>query len=420
MSAPDPSPSPDAAGADAPLIAAVTGTNGKTSVATAMRQLMQGIGWSVAAYDSLGVTEVDGTRRPARTRKSAQYLPELIAEQSAAGAEALCLEAFVGILADGLFAHVPVDVAVCTGLERDHLDVHGSVESYWAAKLSLFERHLRPEGTAVVAAGCAQGDLVRAAAARRGARLLEVGPQGDLRLEHVREESGRLEGVVRWSPGADAPAGAREQPGSGPGRPPEVSAEVSLPTVHDVAVTNLLLAAAAVIAGGGEVRAVLSALERVEPAPGRLQVVVEREGVRAMVDTAHNPGALRAALSAVRSRTPGRIVLVVGAGGERDRAKRPEMGAIAAELADLVVLTDDNPRREPPERIRADVRRGCPDCVEVPDRGDAIRAALEMAREGDTVLVAGKGDEDVQLRASGRIPHDDRAVIRRWWERRGS
>lgn len=374
-----------------PLVAAVTGTNGKTSVGTAMLQLMRAIGWRAAGYDSTGITDVDGVLHVARPRRSPEYLPDMIEYQARAGATAMTLEAFVGMLADGLFARVDVDTAVCTGLERDHLDVHGSVEAYWGAKLSLFEQHLRPDGVAVLAADCAQGDLVQDAVARRGARAVVVGEGGDLRFEGAQEQDGRLSG--RLVVGAESFA-------------------VTLPTVHSVATTNLLLAAAAVIAAGGSPRAVAGALAKTTPPPGRLEVVAERDGITAMVDTAHNPAALRTALHAVRSRFSGRVLLVFGAGGERDRAKRPEMGEIAAQLADLVILTDDNPRREPPQRIREDVRAGCPDCLEIPCRKDAILAALEMARPCDVVLVAGKGDEQVQLVGNDRLPHDDRVVIR--------
>lgn len=374
-----------------PLVSAVTGTNGKTTVATATRQLMGAAGWVPAAYDSTGIVDVDGVRHTARVRRSADYLPQLIEYQARAGATAISLEAFVGILADGLFEHVEVDVAVCTGLERDHLDVHGSVEAYWAAKLRLFEEYLRPDGVAVVAVDSAQGARVREAVARRGARLVTVGAGGDVALEGATEREGRLTGSLRI--GAERRA-------------------VSLPTVHAVAATNLLLAAAAVSAAGAEVETVAAALGGVTPPPGRLEVVARTGGVTAMVDTAHNPGALRTALQAVRARTRGRVLLVFGAGGERERTKRPEMGAIAAAGADLVVLTDDNPRREPADRIRTEVRQGCPDCLEIPRRGDAILAALEMARPGDTVLVAGKGDETVQLVGSERVPHDDREILR--------
>src|SRR5699024_395338 len=145
----------------------------------------------------------------------------------------------------------------------------------------------------------------------------------------------------------------------------------------------------------------------VVPPAGRLEAVGHRGGVSAMVDTAHNPAALRTALTAVRARTAGRVLLVVGAGGERDRAKRAPMGEIAAERADLVTPAAANPRLERPGRIRAEVREGCPDCVEIPRRDDAIRAAWEMAREGDVVLVAGKGDETVQLVGRQSVPHDD-------------
>ncbi len=161
-----------------PLTTAVTGTNGKTSVATATLQLLRAAGLRAAGCDSTGIDDVHGAVRPAQFRRSAQFLPDLNAEQVALGAEAISLEAFVGILKDGLFEHVEVDVAVCTGLERDHLDVHGSVEAYWGAKLRLFEEHLRPDGVAVLATDCAQGDLVRDAArgapgdgrSRRGSR----------------------------------------------------------------------------------------------------------------------------------------------------------------------------------------------------------------------------------------------------------
>jgi UDP-N-acetylmuramoyl-L-alanyl-D-glutamate--2,6-diaminopimelate ligase len=375
-----------------PIITAVTGTNGKTTVATATRQLMTLIGWRAAGYDSTGVTEVDGTLRESRVRRSPDYLPELIDAQARAGADAVSLEAFVGILADGLFDRVSVDVAVSTGLERDHIDVHRSVEGYWNTKLRLFREYLAPGGIAVVATESAQGDLVREAAASRGIRLVTVGEGGELSATGLDERAGRLEGTL-------VVEGQTHR--------------VSLPTVHSVAVTNLLLAAAAVVAAGGDPAAVADALSRVEPPPGRLQLIGEKDGVTAMVDTAHNPGALRMALTAVRARTAGRIILVFGAGGERDRGKRAPMGAIAAELAEVAILTDDNPRREPPERIRAEVRAGIPDCIEIPSRVDAIHAALHMARPGDLVLVAGKGDEDTQIVGTTKVPHDDREILRR-------
>ncbi|MEO2098573.1 MAG: Mur ligase family protein [Brachybacterium sp.] len=255
-----------------PLTTAVTGTNGKTTVATATLQLLRAAGLRAAGCDSTGIDDVHGAVRPAQFRRSAQFLPDLIAEQVALGAEAISLEAFVGVLKDGLFEHVEVDVAVCTGLERDHLDVHGSLEAYWGAKLRLFEEHLRPDGVAVLATVCAQGDLVRDAVARRGARLVTVGPGGDVALEEAEEVAAadgtvRLQGVLR--------AGSQRLP-------------VVLPTVHAVAVTNLLLAASAVIALGAGPEPVAEALAGVTPPPGRLEVIGRRSGVTAMVDTAHS------------------------------------------------------------------------------------------------------------------------------------
>nr|BFF12273.1 hypothetical protein GCM10025699_35760 [Microbacterium flavescens] len=281
-----------------PLISAVTGTNGKTSVATATLQLMKLVGWRAAGYDSTGITDVDGVVHEAKTRRSADYLPDLIDSQARAGADAISLEAFVGILADGLFERVEVDTAVSTGLERDHIDVHGSVDAYWNAKLRLFEEYLRADGVAILATDSAQGDLVRAAVSRRGARLVTVGEGGEVRLVGAEEVDGGLRG--RLIIGA-------------------ASHLVALPTVHPIAVTNLMLAAAAVIGAGGDPAAVAEALSKVTPPPGRLQVIGERDGVTAIVDTAHNPGALRTALQSVRARTHGRLLLVFGAGGERDR-----------------------------------------------------------------------------------------------------
>lgn len=375
-----------------PTICAVTGTNGKTTVATATFQLMKLIGWKAASYDSTGITGVDGVLHEAKTRRSPDYLPDLIEYQRRRGATAVSIEAFVGILADGLFERVEVDTAVSTGFERDHLDVHKSIEAYWGAKLRLFEEYLRPDGVAVLAAGSAQGDLVRAAVHRRGARLVTVGDGGEVEFSDVHEVDGKLRGRL------------------------DVDGEtynVLLPTVHSIAATNLLLAATAVIGAGGQPGAVAHALANVTPPPGRLQIIAQRDDVIAMVDTAHNPGALRTALLSVRSRAQGRVLLVFGAGGGRDVGKRREMGTIADQFADIVILTDDNPRHESPQRIRDAVRAGVPRSIEIPRREDAILAALEMARPGDVVLVAGKGDEDYQLVGTQRIPHDDREVIRR-------
>lgn len=385
-----------------PLITAVTGTNGKTSVATATLQLLRAANLRAAGYDSTGITDVHGTLHVARPRRSSDYLPEMIEEQVREGAQAISLEAFVGILKDGLFERVPVDVAVVTGLERDHLDVHGSLEAYWGAKLSLIGRHLRPDGVVVMAVDCVRGDLVREEVARRGARLVTVGDGGEVRF------------VADAVAGEGAPPGAVVADGGLAGHlfVGGESFDVHLPVRHSVAITNLLLAATSVIALGAAPETVAGALAQVSPPPGRLETIGQRNGVTAIVDTAHNPGALRTALGAVRAGTEGRLIVVFGAGGERDRAKRPEMGEIAAALADLVVLTDDNPRREPPQRIRDEVRVGCPGCLEIPRRADAIRAALLMARPGDVVLVAGKGDESVQLVGTRRVPHDDREVIR--------
>ena len=280
-----------------PVTTAVTGTNGKTSVATATLQLLRAAGLRAAGYDSTGITDVHGSLHEARPRRSADYLPELIERQVRDGAQAISLEAFVGILKDGLFERVPVDVAVCTGLERDHLDVHGSLEAYWGAKLSLFDQHLRPDGVAVMAVDCARGDLVRAAVARRGARLVTVGEGGDV---HIAPDAGAGQAADE--------AGAVGGAGRGLAGQLTVGTEtipVQLPVRHSIAVTNLLLAATAVISLGASPATVAAALTQVTAPPGRLETIGRRDGVTAIVDTAHNPAALRTALQAVRPGTAG-------------------------------------------------------------------------------------------------------------------
>lgn len=373
-----------------PLISAVTGTNGKTTVSTAIVQMMSAIGATAAGYDSTGLTDVYGVVHEPEIRRSPDFFPEMIQAQVSAGAQLFSLEAFVGVIADGLLDKIEVDIAISTGFERDHLDVHGSIDAYWAAKLSLFDRYLRGDGIAILADDSAQGRIVESVAAERHIQLLSIGGRGF--MEFVDREP-RGDCTLGW-----LRVGAARY-------------RASLPSLHSVTITNLLLAAAAVIAAGQEPAAVAEALAVVKPPPGRLEVVFKWGGVTAMVDTAHNPGALREALRAVRRRTSGRVIVVFGAGGERDRGKRPEMGAVARAFADLVILTDDNPRRESADAIRKDIRAGVPEGIEIPRREDAIRVALGLAREGDTVLVAGRGDEAEQVIGVRRVHMDDRRCI---------
>ncbi|HSL58985.1 MAG TPA: UDP-N-acetylmuramyl-tripeptide synthetase [Acidimicrobiales bacterium] len=378
---------------DRPFLLSVTGTNGKTSVTTFTHQILAGCGWPVASYTSFGVISPDRTVTPVEIERTPEFLPDMIAGEHAKGATAMALESFSGALAVGLYQRVAVDTAICTGIESDHLDFHKTFENYRDAKLRLFRQALRPEGIAIVPAEAPQADTVVAAARQRGIRTWILGPDHEISLRDPAVRGDRTTGRL-----------AIEGHDLGP---------VTFPFPDRIAVTNALLALAAVIAVGADVDAAVAAVAGLTPPEGRLQLVSQARGITVIADSAHNPGAVRTALLACRDRRPARIIVVFGAGGERDRQKRPEMGRVAAELADLVVLTDDNPRREHPGRIRAEIRPGCPAAIEVPRRVDAIRAALHMARAGDLVLLAGKGDETTQSIAGVDHPHDDREVARR-------
>ena len=377
---------------DRPRLVAVTGTNGKTSVATFTYQLFRAVGWAGSSYTSHGLRSPDGTLAPVEVENTATFLPAMIAGEQASGAEAMAIEAFAAALQIGIHAAMEVDVAVCTGVESDHLDFHGTPEAYLAAKLLLFSQVLRPDGVAVVPVGGAACDVVCEVAAHRGIRTVRVGEGGEVALAHAEVVGESLHARLMID-GAEIGA-------------------VHLPFRDAITVQNALLAAAAVWCLGASPAQVAAGLATLEPPAGRLQRVGEFDGVEVVVDTAHNPGALRTALRAVRDRAPRRVILVFGAGGERDAVKRPEMGLVAAELADVVVLTDDNPRRESPSAIRAAVRRGCPQAIEIPNRIDGIHAALRMARPGDVVLIAGRGDEEAQEIDGAEFAVDDRQVAR--------
>ncbi len=375
-----------------PLLAAVTGTNGKTSVTTYLHQLFTAVGWAGSSYTSHGLRSPDGSLAPVEVENTAEFLPGMIAGEAAKGATAMALESFAGALAIGIYAEVDVDVAICTGIESDHLDFHGTPQAYLAAKLLLFSQVLRPDGIAIVPVGGAGCDIVAEVAAHRGLRVVRVGEGGDVALRDMVAEGETL-GATLVVDG-------------------DVFGEVHLPFRDRIAVQNAMLSAAAMLGLGAPLDAVAPGLALLQPPAGRLQRVGSFDDIDVMVDTAHNPGALRAALQAARERSRHRVIVVFGAGGERDAVKRPEMGLVASELADVVVLTDDNPRHESPSAIRAAVRRGCPAAIEIPNRIDGIHAALRMARPGDVVLIAGRGDEDVQEIDGEDFAVDDREVAR--------
>jgi UDP-N-acetylmuramoyl-L-alanyl-D-glutamate--2,6-diaminopimelate ligase len=294
---------------------------------------------------------------------------------------------------------VRLSAAGFTNLGRDHLDYHATVDAYRDAKLRLFERLLPDGAPAVVNADGAFAEPFVAAAGARGLLILTTGHAGHaIRLLEARTEgfAQRLALSVNW-----------------PGAPPfEFAAD--LPFVGAFQVENAILAAALVLAvePNAEARAVLGTLSGLKGVPGRLERVGEVRGALAIVDYAHKPEALEQVLAALRPFAKGRLVCVFGCGGDRDRGKRPLMGRIAADGADVVIVTDDNPRTEIPAAIRAEILAAAPGAREICDRGEAIREAVRMLRPGDVLVVAGKGHETGQIVGDRTLPFSDQEAVR--------
>jgi UDP-N-acetylmuramoyl-L-alanyl-D-glutamate--2,6-diaminopimelate ligase len=286
---------------------------------------------------------------------------------------------------------VRVDVAGYTNLSRDHLDYHPTIEAYLAAKLRLFSDIVSPDGVAVINADDAHAAAVRDAARRRGLRTLTIGRSGD----DLRLVDAAVEGF------------AQRLRLSYAGR----TATVRLPLAGAFQVENALVAAGLALATGGEADAVFAALGRLEGAKGRLERVAERAGAPIIVDYAHKPDALAKALEALRPYVSGRLTVVFGCGGDRDAGKRPIMGAIAAENADRVIVTDDNPRSEDPAAIRAAILAAAPGAREIGDRGEAIRTAIAELQRGDVLLIAGKGHETGQIVGDRVLPFSDHEAV---------
>jgi UDP-N-acetylmuramoyl-L-alanyl-D-glutamate--2,6-diaminopimelate ligase len=308
-----------------------------------------------------------------------------------AGITHLALEASSHGLDQHRLDGIRVAVASFTNLSRDHLDYHATTEAYLAAKLILFERIVRPDGAAVIAADSAEAASVITAARRRGLDVMTVGRQGD----GIRLVEDAIDGFAQtlW-----LAHGGRKY-------------TVRLPLVGGFQVENALVAAGQAIATGGEPAAVLAALEHLEGAKGRLELVGRRNGAPIFVDYAHKPDALAKAIEALRPYVRGRLVVVFGAGGDRDHGKRPLMGAIAAGTADRVIVTDDNPRSEEPAKIRAAILAAAPGALEIGDRREAIRRAIGELGAGDVLLIAGKGHETGQIVGKQTLPFSDHEAV---------
>ena len=378
-------------------IVAVTGTNGKTSVAELTRQLWRMAGNSAASIGTLGVTTSDDSVTTGLTSPDIVTFLSNVSGLAREGVTHLAYEASSHGLAQYRGEGLPVAAGAFTNLSRDHLDYHATMEDYFAAKMRLFDEVVGDDGAAVIWADDAWSDQAIAHAQRRGLRLLTVGAAGE------------AIGLQSRTPSQLGQTLEIEHAGQ--------SRLIKLPLIGAYQAANALVAAGLVLACGGKPDITFDAMARLQPVRGRLErAAITACGAPVYVDYAHTPDALTAAITALRPHATGRIITVFGAGGDRDQGKRPEMGRAALAHADAVIVTDDNPRGEDAAEIRAMVMAGGKGAREIAGRRAAIAAAIAEAKTGDIVLIAGKGHEQGQIVGRGDamrvLPFDDVAVAR--------
>ncbi|GAA0727281.1 UDP-N-acetylmuramoyl-L-alanyl-D-glutamate--2,6-diaminopimelate ligase [Sphingomonas japonica] len=376
-----------------PIAVAVTGTNGKTSTVELTRQLWRMAGHHAASIGTLGVTTADERVSTGLTTPDVVTFLSNVAGLAREGVTHLAFEASSHGLSQYRTEGLPVRAAAFTNLSRDHLDYHKDMAEYFTAKLRLFADVLDPDGTVVVWADDANHERVVDLAHARGNALMSVGVHGQTLRLVSRDPTLLGQGLVIEAEGKQY--------------------KVTLPLIGAYQAANALVAAGLVIATGGDVATTLLSLGRLAPVRGRLErAVITRAGAPVYVDYAHTADALQAAISALKPHATGRLIVVFGAGGDRDVGKREEMGATAALHADLVIVTDDNPRTEDAGQIRRHVLKGAPDAIEIAGRREAIAYALREAGQEDIVLLAGKGHEQGQVVGDLVLPFDDVSVAR--------
>jgi UDP-N-acetylmuramoyl-L-alanyl-D-glutamate--2,6-diaminopimelate ligase len=374
-------------------VVAVTGTNGKTSTVEMTRQIWRMLGHRSASIGTLGVTTSDDQVKTGLTTPDIVTFLHNMAGLKRMGMTHVAYEASSHGLDQYRAEGVPLAAAAFTNFSRDHLDYHETMDAYFEAKMRLFEELLPAGKPAVIWTDDPKSDEVIERAKKRAHELLTIGRKG----ETIR--------LVEQAPTALGQALVLEHDGK--------TFRLALPLIGAYQASNVLTAAALVLATGGEWNAIFSAMQRVAPVRGRLErAVISRAGVPVYIDYAHTPDALEAAIAALRPHVEGRLITVFGAGGDRDQGKRPQMGEVATRLSDIVIVTDDNPRSEDPAVIRSAIMAGAPGATEVPGRREAIAEAIRIARSGDIVLVAGKGHETGQIVGDRVLPFDDALVAR--------
>ena len=374
-------------------VVAVTGTNGKTSTVEMTRQIWRMLGHRSASIGTLGVTTSDDQVKTGLTTPDIVTFLSNVAGLKRMGISHVAYEASSHGLDQYRAEGVSLAAVAFTNFSRDHLDYHPSMDAYFEAKMRLFDEVIASGGTAVVWTDDAKSAEVAARAERRGLKLLTVGRKG----ETIR--------LLDQSPTPLGQALLLEHQGK--------QHRLALPLIGAYQASNVMTAAALVMATGGEWQDVFSAMGRVSPVRGRLErAVISRAGAPVYVDYAHTPDALEAAITALRPHVEGKLITVFGAGGDRDRGKRAPMGEVATKQSDVVIVTDDNPRNEDPQAIRAEIMATAPGAIEVAGRRQAIARALDMATSGDIILLAGKGHETGQIIGSQVHPFDDALVAR--------
>ncbi|HTP76983.1 MAG TPA: UDP-N-acetylmuramoyl-L-alanyl-D-glutamate--2,6-diaminopimelate ligase [Rhizomicrobium sp.] len=371
------------------IVAAVTGTKGKSSIVAFVREIWTALGRPAASLGTVGVVTPAGEIPLNHTTPDPIEIHRLLAQLKQDGIDHLALEASSHGLDQYRLDGVEIAAAGFTNITRDHMDYHGDFEHYLAAKLRLFAELVRADGIAVINSDGAHADRFLAAAKARGLKILTVGESGEtIRLlsREGRSDGQTLKLVHR----------GREY-------------RVDLPLAGGFQASNALVAAGLVIGLGEEPAKVFSALERLKGAPGRLEkVAYAASGAPIYVDYAHTPDSLEKILTAVRPHVTGKLHVVFGCGGDRDRGKRPLMGEAAAKYADKVIVTDDNPRSEDPAAIRKEALAGAPGAREIGDRAEAIRTAIAALGTGDLLVIAGKGHETGQIVGGEVRPFSDR------------
>ena len=372
-------------------IAAVTGTSGKTSVAAFTRQIWSELGYRAASIGTVGVVSPQGERYGSLTTPDPVELHRTLDQLAKEGVTHLALEASSHGLDQHRLDGVRIAAGGFTNLSRDHLDYHPSIEAYLAAKLRLFEDLLPAGGTAVIGVDDCYAHQVVEVAKKRGLKIIAVGEQGaDIKFAGATIDGfNQIVTIVHE------------------GR----IYKVRLPLVGAFQVQNAGIAAGLAIATGAEPSRAFAAMEKLVGAKGRLELAGTHNGAPIFIDYAHKPDALKKALESLRPYARGKLVVVFGAGGDRDTGKRPIMGRIASENADRVIVTDDNPRSESPAAIRAAILAQAPGAVEIGDRAEAIQKSIAALASGDVLLIAGKGHEVGQIIGDRVVPFSDHEAV---------